>query len=274
MQVPALIACMRACCNGSRAETTHACSAVQFVTCSKLASGRALLVGDAAHAMSPNLGMGCNIALQDTLVISSAISAAAGDMQAVGRLYDDARRSNAQAATRISERLDAAVTYKQHRSVLRAASGWPLALTRSMNFIPPKVPIPGEPRRCKQTALTDRICATSSIALDRQQRSALLAVCRAARHARTSSRRLCGAAHVQSCARCPHIGTLKHYGCLQLAAVLCMLCTARSLAGFHRSSHLTSSRLDAAEQVMPAEPGLVDALHTFAGVLRAVCCVL
>eukprot|EP00892_Ulva_mutabilis_P008269 jgi/Ulvmu1/5814/UM025_0071.1 len=116
---------------------------IQFVTCSKLASGRALLVGDAAHAMSPNLGSACNIALQDTLILSEAITAAAGDLPAVARAYDTARRNNAQAVTRISQRIDAASTYKQHRSMLRAAPGWVYSLTFGMNLLPKTVPIPG-----------------------------------------------------------------------------------------------------------------------------------
>lgn len=134
----------------------YACRTLRFITCSKLASGRALLVGDAAHAMSPNLGMGCNISLQDTLVIDEAIAAAGGDAAAIAQWYSDARRSNAHAVVRISERLDAAMTFKHHRSVLRAALGWPLSLTVGMNYVPRTVPIPGR----HHSAISFRLAST------------------------------------------------------------------------------------------------------------------
>lgn len=121
----------------------HACRGLRFVTCSKLASGRALLIGDAAHAMSPNLGMGCNLALQDTLVLSDAIDAHPGNPEGIAAAYDSARRRNAHAATRLSELLDATVTYKYHRCVLRAVAGWPVTLTAGVNYVPASVPLPG-----------------------------------------------------------------------------------------------------------------------------------
>ena len=87
------------------------------MTCTKIASGRAVLIGDAAHAMSANLGMACSAALQDGEILSRACVATAGDVAAATARYNSARLSNVQALTRLTRALDGVYNY---RSVLGA----------------------------------------------------------------------------------------------------------------------------------------------------------
>src|SRR5262249_31955472 len=54
------------------------------------------LLGDAAHAMTPNLGQGANSAMVDALVLVRLLAAAddgAGGLEDVGRRYEAVRRS-------------------------------------------------------------------------------------------------------------------------------------------------------------------------------------
>jgi len=55
--------------------------------------GRALLVGDAAHAMSPQLGQGANMALIDALVLRDALRAQ-HDLASAFERYERARRAH------------------------------------------------------------------------------------------------------------------------------------------------------------------------------------
>ena len=59
--------------------------------------GRAVLVGDAAHAMSPQLGQGVNMALVDALALRDALRTAhttGGDLASAFDAYQHARRSH------------------------------------------------------------------------------------------------------------------------------------------------------------------------------------
>eukprot|EP00892_Ulva_mutabilis_P008248 jgi/Ulvmu1/5796/UM025_0051.1 len=94
-----------------------------FVRCSKLGSGRAMLVGDAAHSMSLLLGMGFNSALQDTLVLSRAVAACGGVTAAVGSRYSAMHTPDAHALVRIGKSMEAPRRYKEHKSVARWMCG-------------------------------------------------------------------------------------------------------------------------------------------------------
>jgi 2-polyprenyl-6-methoxyphenol hydroxylase-like FAD-dependent oxidoreductase len=55
------------------------------VDCRRWVDGRLVLVGDAAHAMAPNLGQGANSAIVDAVVLAAELAAAQPLPQALGR---------------------------------------------------------------------------------------------------------------------------------------------------------------------------------------------
>ena len=63
--------------------------------------GRVVLAGDAAHAMSPQLGQGVNMALVDALALARALDAQ-GDVRAAFEGYERARRAHLAAYHRFS----------------------------------------------------------------------------------------------------------------------------------------------------------------------------
>lgn len=63
------------------------------------ASGRMALLGDAAHAMTPNLGQGACQALEDAVVLAAALSAEPTVASALAR-YDAERRPRSQSVSR------------------------------------------------------------------------------------------------------------------------------------------------------------------------------
>ena len=119
------------------------CRTPTFVTCSKLASGRAVLLGDAAHCISPNIGMGCQSALQDADVLSHACVAADGDINASVKEFNARRLQNVHALTHISRQLDLLETFRFHRNVFAAAVAMPYALPQIITGLTASAPILG-----------------------------------------------------------------------------------------------------------------------------------
>jgi 2-polyprenyl-6-methoxyphenol hydroxylase-like FAD-dependent oxidoreductase len=77
---------------------------VLTVECNHFDAGRAVLVGDAAHAMRPNAGQGGNSALVDAAVLSYEL-AAASDITTALRSYDARRRPKVREVQKIADRL-------------------------------------------------------------------------------------------------------------------------------------------------------------------------
>lgn len=67
---------------------------VRRVDCRRWFSGHLVLLGDAAHAMAPNLGQGANSALVDAVALAEEVATAPSLMQALAR-YDQSRRPRA-----------------------------------------------------------------------------------------------------------------------------------------------------------------------------------
>jgi 2-polyprenyl-6-methoxyphenol hydroxylase-like FAD-dependent oxidoreductase len=65
---------------------------VRRVDCRRWFSGRLVLLGDAAHAMAPNLGQGANSALVDAVILADALAHAPSVQDALPR-YDERRRT-------------------------------------------------------------------------------------------------------------------------------------------------------------------------------------
>ncbi len=66
-------------------------AAFRQVDCRRWFSGRLVLLGDAAHAMAPNLGAGANTALVDGVVLAEELAGAPSVVDALAR-YDERRR--------------------------------------------------------------------------------------------------------------------------------------------------------------------------------------
>ncbi|MET8086421.1 FAD-dependent oxidoreductase [Micromonospora sp. NPDC005237] len=66
--------------------------------------GRVALLGDAAHAMTPNLGQGAGQAIEDAVVLGAACSGGAEGLPAALAAYDEQRRPRSQAIARASLR--------------------------------------------------------------------------------------------------------------------------------------------------------------------------
>jgi 2-polyprenyl-6-methoxyphenol hydroxylase-like FAD-dependent oxidoreductase len=65
--------------------------------------GSVVLLGDAAHAMTPNLGQGGGQALEDAIVLAAAVSRASSVATALSQ-YDHERRPRTQAMSRAATR--------------------------------------------------------------------------------------------------------------------------------------------------------------------------
>jgi 2-polyprenyl-6-methoxyphenol hydroxylase-like FAD-dependent oxidoreductase len=111
--------------------------------------GRVALLGDAAHAMTPNLGQGACQALEDAVTLAHCLDATP-DVAAALRSYDRLRRPRTRAVARRSARLgaigqlgwppavllrDAAARLTPPRATLRS-------MARVLDWSPPDDPIP------------------------------------------------------------------------------------------------------------------------------------
>lgn len=107
------------------------------VTCSKWTAGSACVIGDAAHAMSPNLGQGAGVAMQSGFVLaeimraSRDVPAALGQWEARQRPVVDATQRFSRIYGRIGTR------WPRHLLDLRSALVWGIgkstALQRRIN---------------------------------------------------------------------------------------------------------------------------------------------
>ena len=77
--VPSLLRALR----DSGAETTVHADLVEEVVCDVWSRGAVLLIGDAAHATSPNMAQGVAMALEDAIVLTETLAAAPGLREAL-----------------------------------------------------------------------------------------------------------------------------------------------------------------------------------------------
>ncbi|MGW2016993.1 FAD-dependent monooxygenase [Streptomyces sp. NPDC001927] len=116
--------------------------------------GRVALLGDAAHAMTPNLGQGACQALEDAVVLAAAL-AESPDVDSALRAYDAERRPRAQAVTvaarkagRMGQQLSAPGAVALRNAAMRLApSGATLRMIlRHAEWTPPSLPEPPSAR--------------------------------------------------------------------------------------------------------------------------------
>lgn len=74
-------------------------------------NGRVALLGDAAHAMTPNLGQGGCLAIEDAVVLADCLSSEADTVRAL-KLYEKRRRSRAQRVALFAQRIGQAVQFE------------------------------------------------------------------------------------------------------------------------------------------------------------------
>ncbi|MFF4344168.1 FAD-dependent monooxygenase [Kitasatospora sp. NPDC001540] len=112
------------------------------------AHGRIVLLGDAAHAMTPNLGQGACQALEDAVTLAAAVAGAPTPAAAATR-YDAERRPRAQAvaraarqAGRLGQGLSHPVAVAVRNTAMRLTPGRAAvrAILRHHAWVPPRLP--------------------------------------------------------------------------------------------------------------------------------------
>jgi hypothetical protein len=128
------------------AQAILACRAVSFVRCSKLGSGRAVMVGDAAHAFSPNLGCGAASGMQDGVLLAACVAKhleAGLCLDGIAETWTESRIADAHAYTRISYSLAELQYYPLHKSLLRLVKALPVGGIVMLTFVISSLPLPG-----------------------------------------------------------------------------------------------------------------------------------
>eukprot|EP00892_Ulva_mutabilis_P004315 jgi/Ulvmu1/2255/UM013_0102.1 len=115
----------------------------KFLETNKLGVGRAVLVGDAGHSMSPHLGMGCNTALMDGPALAAAVTAVDGDVARVSAAFTAARLPTVAALVRMTKDQATRVTFDMHRNVLAVLGALPFTFGVFMGFLRRKKHMPG-----------------------------------------------------------------------------------------------------------------------------------
>ncbi|MEU9860723.1 FAD-dependent monooxygenase [Streptomyces sp. NPDC047971] len=113
-------------------------------------SGRVALLGDAAHAMTPNLGQGACQAVEDAVVLAAALARGA-DTDTALAAYDAERRPRAQSvataarkAGRIGQQLSGPAVALRNAALRLAPSGLAVRMIlRHADWTPPRLPSPG-----------------------------------------------------------------------------------------------------------------------------------
>ncbi|NKQ59184.1 FAD-dependent monooxygenase [Amycolatopsis sp. K13G38] len=72
------------------------------VRCTSWHSGRACLIGDAAHAIVPFYGQGANCAFEDVVVLDECLRRTGGDWTATLPLFESSRRADTEAIARMA----------------------------------------------------------------------------------------------------------------------------------------------------------------------------
>lgn len=102
---------------------------VRRVDCRRWRSGRLVLLGDAAHAMAPNLGQGANSALVDAMVLAASLRTEESVPVALQR-YDRRRRPVVRRVQNIAGLLESLCNLR-HRSATRMRDAVLTTLARS-----------------------------------------------------------------------------------------------------------------------------------------------
>ncbi|GAA2061228.1 FAD-dependent monooxygenase [Streptomyces albiaxialis] len=102
---------------------------------------RTALLGDAAHAMTPNLGQGACQAIEDAVELAAALDGAGGDTAAGLDAYDRVRRPRTQMVVRRSRRLGGVAHWSS--PVLTALRNTGLRMTPGSSFARSLAPVIG-----------------------------------------------------------------------------------------------------------------------------------
>jgi len=88
----------------------------------RLAVGRVALLGDAAHAMTPDLGQGACQAFEDAVTLASVLGSDVADAPAALARYDELRRPRTSALQRQCRQMHRVLTLRGPAGRLRDAA--------------------------------------------------------------------------------------------------------------------------------------------------------